>query len=412
MKNKGFIATSLIYSFFLVFLALLAVILSSYVFNDKLLSTFNKSILNRMNREIDSTSDSPSYVQDVLDILHITPNATKPNFNNLAISDEGVFIADDNFGPSYYYRGDVTDNYVVFGNWKTDGGRPLPMYWRIIRVNGDGSLRLIYEGYKQRDELNKDPISTVAWSTNNTSTGYYNAFSGKLNEFYANKILGTKYEAAISDSGFCSTKSSTVTNASNCTKKEDKIICNNEEKSIDDFSDYDKIVTFAPSPVGISPSLSCTKDNLYSVSSTEGNGLLRYPIGLISSNEIVMAGGKYTTQENTASENFSNIDFYLFKNYNYWTMSIYSKKTNNGGGTSLMSIKYLNNNNAAKPNNQDDSTLYAFGYSEDGNLVQNALDNATYGLYPVINLKEEYVSTFEGDGTISNPFIGKLDRGA
>ncbi len=44
--------------------------------------------------------------------------------------------AKDNF--TYYYRGDVQNNWVSFGNF----------LWRIIRINGDGSIRMIYSGLK------------------------------------------------------------------------------------------------------------------------------------------------------------------------------------------------------------------------------------------------------------------------
>ena len=44
--------------------------------------------------------------------------------------------APDNYGNSYYFRGNVQNNYVYFANF----------YWRIIRINGDGSIRMIYDG--------------------------------------------------------------------------------------------------------------------------------------------------------------------------------------------------------------------------------------------------------------------------
>ena len=44
--------------------------------------------------------------------------------------------AKDAYGDSYYYRGNVTNNYVLFAG----------KYWRIIRYNGDGSVRVIYDG--------------------------------------------------------------------------------------------------------------------------------------------------------------------------------------------------------------------------------------------------------------------------
>ena len=43
---------------------------------------------------------------------------------------------------SYYYRGAVDNNWVKFG--KDSTGKDI--YWRIIRINGDGSIRMIYSG--------------------------------------------------------------------------------------------------------------------------------------------------------------------------------------------------------------------------------------------------------------------------
>ena len=51
-------------------------------------------------------------------------------------SDKGLYAAQDDYGTSYYYRGSVNNNYVYFAGY----------YWRIIRINGDGSVRLLYAG--------------------------------------------------------------------------------------------------------------------------------------------------------------------------------------------------------------------------------------------------------------------------
>ena len=48
----------------------------------------------------------------------------------------GMYSAEDNDGKTYYYRGSVAGNYVKFAGF----------YWRVIRVNGDGTVRLIYDG--------------------------------------------------------------------------------------------------------------------------------------------------------------------------------------------------------------------------------------------------------------------------
>ena len=51
-------------------------------------------------------------------------------------SEIGLYAADDNYGTSYYYRGNVKNNYVSYAGF----------IWRIVRQNGDGSIRLIYSG--------------------------------------------------------------------------------------------------------------------------------------------------------------------------------------------------------------------------------------------------------------------------
>ena len=64
-----------------------------------------------------------------------------PDFTQVATTDEGLFMAEDDEGESYYYRGAVKNNYVSFAGF----------IWRIIRRNGDGSVRMIYSGKSTSD---------------------------------------------------------------------------------------------------------------------------------------------------------------------------------------------------------------------------------------------------------------------
>ena len=67
-----------------------------------------------------------------------------PNFAQIAPNSsetDGLYAADDDDGTSYYYRGAVRNNYVSFAGFM----------WRIIRRNGDGSIRLIYSGKTTSD---------------------------------------------------------------------------------------------------------------------------------------------------------------------------------------------------------------------------------------------------------------------
>ena len=67
-----------------------------------------------------------------------------PDFSKIAPNDsetDGLYMAEDDEGESYYYRGAVKNNYVSFAGFT----------WRIIRRNGDGSVRLIYAGKSTSD---------------------------------------------------------------------------------------------------------------------------------------------------------------------------------------------------------------------------------------------------------------------
>ena len=67
-----------------------------------------------------------------------------PDFSKIAPNDsetDGLYMAEDDEGESYYYRGAVRNNYVSFAGF----------IWRIIRRNGDGSIRMIYSGKSVSD---------------------------------------------------------------------------------------------------------------------------------------------------------------------------------------------------------------------------------------------------------------------
>ena len=88
----------------------------------------------------------------VLNNYEATPDAAKtaikakgtPDFTKTAPNDtetDGLYMAEDDEGESYYYRGAVKNNYVSFAGF----------IWRIIRRNGDGSIRMIYSGKSTSD---------------------------------------------------------------------------------------------------------------------------------------------------------------------------------------------------------------------------------------------------------------------
>ena len=88
-----------------------------------------------------------------------------PDFSKTATTDEGLFMAEDDEGESYYYRGAVKNNYVSFAGY----------IWRIIRRNGVGSIRMIYAGKKTNDTgedvtIGKSQFNSKYWDP--TYVGY------------------------------------------------------------------------------------------------------------------------------------------------------------------------------------------------------------------------------------------------
>ena len=76
-----------------------------------------------------------------------------------AASNPGLYAAEDDLGTSYYYRGNVTNNYVSYAGY----------IWRIVRRNGDGSIRLVYSGTSTSDTGSN---TSIANSSNSRTTPF------------------------------------------------------------------------------------------------------------------------------------------------------------------------------------------------------------------------------------------------
>ena len=103
-------------------------------------------------------------------------NETTPDFSTVATTNEGMFAADDDYTAttgmkSYYFRGAVNNNWVQFG--KDSSGNPI--YWRIIRINGDGSIRMIYTGTTAPTESTKVVMTGTGTQINATTYQFYSS---------------------------------------------------------------------------------------------------------------------------------------------------------------------------------------------------------------------------------------------
>ena len=288
-----------------------------------------------------------------------------PDFNKPAITDEGIYETVDEFGISYYFRGASEHNYVKFAGY----------YFRIIRINGDGTIRIIYDGTRahangeasEDRQIQTTPYNYVIKSFNahvgymygNISGSTYEETHTNINDSTIKIVNDNWYKINIYDKGYNKYVA-------------DAIYCN--DRSIytgsginQELTDYQSINRLS---ISKNPSLICNQINdKFTVSDNLGNGALTYPVGLITVDEVSFCGGRYGQENET---------FFLRTGQNYWTMS--------PGG--LYGTDNIHSNNWKVEDNGSINQFHGISYS--------------YGLRPVISLK--YGLKFKGDGSINNPF--------
>ena len=286
--------------------------------------------------------------------------STRSDFSTVytASTTNTVFTANDGDGTTYYFAGAPTDNYVLFAGF----------YWRIIRINGDGSIRLIYQGtsatatgsnartgtsafnaspnYNRSEYVGLKYTEGSQYGTNENSTIYT-----ALNTWYTTNIANKNYGNYIdTNAGFCGDRD--MASGSTWESQPDSTIY---------YAAYGRLYD------NRSPVFTCSTNNLYTATtSNKGNKSLSSPIGLITADEVAFAGGVYMT---------TNQSYYLYTGSAYWTMS---------------------------PSYFYGSYAYVFSVNSDGNLYFNYVFNSS-GVRPVINLKSD--TQFTGSGTSSDPFV-------
>ena len=246
-------------------------------------------------------------------------NETTPDFSKTATTNEGLFKAQDDLGTSYYFRGAVNNNWVKFG--KDSTGKDI--YWRIIRINGDGSIRMIYTGTTA-------PTSSIATVMTGTGT-QINATTYDFNSSYNNPAyVGYMYTASqqhgTSTSSTIKTAidnwyKTTTLETDSATKalvSQNQIFCNDRSVTSGTWSSSTSTDTYYAAYTRLidknEPILTCPTDSdkFTAKNSSIGNKALEYPVGLITADEVVMAGGVYSS---------NNTTYYLYTSQNYWVGS-------------------------------------------------------------------------------------------
>ena len=114
------------------------------------------------NVRCNATFRTPNFAETILADNETRTPITTPGAA-VSTADEALLAsAEDDNGTSYYFRGAVTNNYVEFAN----------KCWRIVRVGGDGSVKLILHNDNTAGVVN--PCS----SANNSEDAAYARYSG------------------------------------------------------------------------------------------------------------------------------------------------------------------------------------------------------------------------------------------
>ena len=276
-----------------------------------------------------------------------------------------IYYADTSKGRTYYFAGNPTDNWVSFGGF----------YWRIIRINEDGTLRLIYQGTGANATGEGTQLSKTSGINGLYDDNAYVGYMYTLNQVHG---LGT-------DSGIKIDIDQWYKN--NLIENSEKIdgnvgFCGDREPSTSYTSSNGQggtgtTVTYYGAYIRLdtdkTPTFECPDESdLYTIKgSSQGNGALTYPIGLITADEVVYAGGFLGGRNNN--------NYYLYTGQTYWTMTPY------GYGVPYSSASVL-------------CVLLDGGISGIGYV------SYSFGVRPVINLKSD-VQISSGNGTSSNPYV-------
>ena len=287
---------------------------------------------------------------------------TAPSFASTETGNKGMYSYTEGTGKTYYYRGAVDNNWVKYGKFKEDqivyrgfydenstdevwhdsvkyrfnyidystlsecqAGLPTSgnisypstfnfnckevtyahkgddMYWRIIRVDKDNKIKMIYAGSKAPSESTK--VATTGVNTNMGFTAYNNDYDQAeyvgfqytvgsqrgtttnstiktyLDNWYTKYFNENVSTSRFIKTTFCNDRNTSITWSST--------------GSIFEYASYTRLSADTPTPTFECNTADVVTNNL----------------GLITADEIVLAGGKYAT------------DFYLNNNMSYWAGS-------------------------------------------------------------------------------------------
>ena len=310
-----------------------------------------------------------------IEVNTYTPDFTKSacDDSNCESHEKGIFETTDTDGnPTYYYRGSVENNYVKFAGF----------YWRIIRINSNGSVRMIYDGtitHENGESSTDRQYGTIQFNktyNNNMYVGYMytsgeshgtgtsSTIKTNADKFYTDKL--SSYASKLdTNSGFCGDRSNL-----------------NQQSGVGTGT----VITYNKGYLRVeesTPTLTCENASDYYTlaSASSGNKKLSYPIGLITADEMMLAGHAGGVFDGTYNHMKTNNGSYLVTGNSFWTMTP-------AGGYNPFGVSYWR----------------AFVFVVGASGIFGDYDvSSSYGIRPVVNLKFDTIIT--GSGTKTDPYV-------
>ena len=268
----------------------------------------------------------------------------------------------------YYFAGNATDNWVKFGKNASN----QDIYWRIIRTNSDGGVRLLYHGTSTT--ATDAYIGTSTFNSSYDNIAYVSYMYGSLGSISSarentnNSTIKTTidnwYISNLEAKGYTKYLSTTA------------VYCNDRSTSDNiNFGAFTRLGT------NKTPSYDCAAtEDKFTVDNSTGNGKLTYPIALMTADEVSFAGGLYGANTPT---------WYYYNSVNdsstgskfWWLLSPLDSSTS---GSSMFIVR---------------------GSSNPGRLNYNYV-NSNNGVRPALSLKS-CVKYSSGDGSANEPYTIK-----
>ncbi len=273
---------------------------------------------------------------------------------------------DDDYGTSYYFRGNVQDNFVNFAD----------MCWRIVRIQGDNSVKLILEDKDNTCQNANGGYNTTYEGAG--SKGGSNAFIGITD--YGYKLIDTSYRFDYKNNGkFANEKGAKqmiddwINNTDNIPDS-DKSKLKEENWCLGNQTDWYDYSTGKLSTSYSSGVYSETYKRLYGLGGTPKSVTLK--CNGDHDEKVSDLGGLLTVDEVTLAGYYGTVySSYLYIYNQNWWLATSAYRT------------YAN-----------DTAFFVYGSS-----IAHSAVNWTYTIRPAVVLKPE-IEILDGDGTQGNPY--------